>query len=281
MQASRRTSNSTRLPSAPLAEVVFELRWALPPAPPPFMSYDPMLVPLTQAFSAEMKRRGFPHGVDLSHPQQTGPYGVARRFFQRAEAPFPIMQIGSGIFASNQSVQYDWKSFKAQIFRGVRALLNSYPTRYGARLRPIYLELRYVDLFGKSVLGSTEFVRFMATGTSLNFQLPKMLESKSIFWGDAEGRFKFQRALRGRKNSLFIVDIGSGSTADTKQDVIRLESKVTSSEPGVPVLKNHRMFLMELNEWLEFAHSVTSPFFKEFILPDVMRKFGQKNAKTN
>jgi uncharacterized protein (TIGR04255 family) len=267
----RANGKDTQLPSAPLAEVVFELRWQLQPGT--FMPFDPLIMPLLASFSSAMERTGFSSIQDITHPQQTGPHGVARRFRKSAETPFPLMQIGPGIFAANESAQYTWKSYKQQVMDGAKALFASYPASLGFPLHPIYLELRYVDVFDKAVLGHTSLFDFIEKATLLRFKLPNELINPKLFWGDATGRFAFQRALRGRKDTNFTIDIVPGQINDIKKDVIQLTSKVMSSGVGVPVVSNTRAFLAQLGAWLEFAHSVTSPFFKEFILADIKRKF--------
>lgn len=275
MASRKKIPKNARLPSAPLAEVVFELRWALHqgPAPGSIMNFDPMLIPLLHNFSAAMEEAKFSHSVDLAHPLQTGPYGVVRRYLKNPESPFPIMQVGAGIFATNESAQYEWKTYKAQILEGIKLLVNSYPTSFGFSLQPNYLELRYIDVFDKTVLRSSDFFRFTETGTSLKFNLPQFLENHQIFWGEAAGRFLFQRSLRGKKESLFRVELASAQSSATKENIVQLESKVTTAGVGVPVFRNTRSFVAEISKWLEFAHGVTSPFFKGFILPDVMTKF--------
>src|SRR3954467_7386626 len=134
----------TRLPNAPLAEVVFELRWKIqgPADAPPVVRIDPGLLPLLENFSVAMKKADFGAYKELSAPGQTGGYGVARRFFKTPDSAFPIMQIGPGIFATNESSLYEWKGFKSQITVGVRALLDSYPKLGVFPLDPNMLELR-------------------------------------------------------------------------------------------------------------------------------------------
>jgi uncharacterized protein (TIGR04255 family) len=154
----KKAPSADRLPKAPLAEVVFELRWALQsdPASPPILRTDPGLVPLLNGFTNRIKKAGYTVYNDMSPPSQTGAYGVARRFYLSADKPFPIMQIGPGIFASNASSLYEWKSFKAQINQGLRQLLKSYPQLGFFSFAPNYLELRYIDVFDKSLLGRTD-----------------------------------------------------------------------------------------------------------------------------
>jgi uncharacterized protein (TIGR04255 family) len=269
---SRRGNGQDRLPSAPLSEVVFELRWQLQPGP--FMPFDPLIMPHLAKFSVAMDDAGFSSIQDITHPQQTGPHGVSRRFRKSPDAPYPLMQIGPGIFAANESLQYTWMTYREQVLEGVKALFASYPTSLGFPLLPIYLELRYVDVFDKAILGHTSLFEFIETGTALGFKLPKLFTDPNHFWGDPSGRFSVQSALRGRKDSNFVVDIVPGQTTDAnKRDIIQLTSRVMSTGIGVPVATNSRAFFTALSGWLEFAHDITSPFFKQFILPNIMKKF--------
>jgi uncharacterized protein (TIGR04255 family) len=264
-----------RLPKAPIAEVVFELRWALQSDPglPAFLHSDPGFAPLLNAFTEAMKKAGFGVTRDMSHPSQTGAYGVARRFTTGADKPFPIMQIGPGIFATNESSLYDWSSFRAQVIQGVRSVLKCYPKLKSFPLKPNYLELRYVDVFDKTLLGRTDLFYFAKHGTTLNIELPTMLNDRKLFGGEADGRFVFRRHLRNRKDTEFIMDFGSGKNKATGENIARLESKIVSRGEGVPGLKSNPTFLRDVSKWLKQAHEITSPFFKQFVTDKVMEQF--------
>jgi hypothetical protein len=54
-------------------------------------------------------------------------YAIARRYYLAKDQDFPLMQMGPGIFASNQSSDYVWPSFKKQVLNGTQAVLASYP----------------------------------------------------------------------------------------------------------------------------------------------------------
>ena len=80
-------------PNAPLAEVVFELRWRLvgdPSLPLPFHT-DPGLLPALSQFTVEAARLGFGATRDMSRPQETGAYGIIRRFYKSVDKPFPLL----------------------------------------------------------------------------------------------------------------------------------------------------------------------------------------------
>jgi uncharacterized protein (TIGR04255 family) len=269
----------SRLPNAPLAEVVFELRWALQGAENmlPVLYSDPGLIPLIEKFTSRIRRAGFPVLKDMTRPQETGAYGVVRRFYKDGESAFPIVQIGPGIFASNQSSDYEWSLFKKQTLAAMHHVLSSYPSLDGFPLRPTQIELRYIDVFDKSLLGKAALFHFSEHGTSLKFVLPSMLTDPKIFAGDPGGRFVFQGNLKLRKDSIFVVDMATGRNNVRNDDIIRLESKVVSKDGGVPKLRNASQFITEVGKWLEFAHGITSPFFRSFVSPAIMAKFEDSN----
>jgi hypothetical protein len=100
-----------------------------------------------------------------------------------------------------------------------------------------------------------------------------MLNDAKVVRGEADGRFAIQRPLKQREDSLFFMDIGSGKYVESGDEIIRMETKVITRGEGMPKYKHHGQFIKPLDVWLEFAHNVLSPFFRQFIRPDVMEKF--------
>ena len=265
-----------RLPKAPLVEAVFELRWRLQEGPPsqPSLHADPGLLPLMEAFTHKMKAARYTTTRDMSHPLATGAYGVVRRYFLSPEKPYPIMQIGPGIFATNDGPLYSWKSFRSQVKAGVQALLTSYPDLRFFKLQPISLELRYVDVFDKSVLGSKGgLIHFINGATTLKIEPPALIKNHKIVTGNVDGRFAIQQHLKEREDSLFLMDLGSGKNTETGDNIVRLETKVLTGSSGVPRYRQNAQFIKALDAWLVFAHNILSPFFGQFIRSDVMAKF--------
>jgi len=263
------------LPKAPLAEVVFELRWVLHGGQgvPTLFQVDPGYLPAEEAFTAEAAGLGFPSVRNMGGPgEMAGGHAIARRFYVAPDKEFPLLQIGPGIFASNQSSEYSWPSFKDQTLRGIKALLNSYPSLRSFSLKPIYLELRYIDAFDASLVGTIDFVQFLADGTTVELKPPPMFGDATVFSGPSSGRLLIARNLRAWKSSQFSIDLGSGQRKD--EPILRSETKVFTSNDGVPALTSrHQRFLTEIEKWLEFAHGVTSPFFKELVSEAAMAKF--------
>jgi uncharacterized protein (TIGR04255 family) len=267
--------HSTRLPKAPLAEVVFELRWNLQVGPQnqAVLHSDPGLLPLLDAFGSNVKKAKFGFVREMSHPLQTGPYGVVRRYFRDSETPYPILQVGVGIFAANASSQYEWPTFKDQVLLGTRALLSSYPKMDFFSLSPNLLELRYIDLFDKAVTGGADFFEFLNRDTSFDIGLPTMLRDRKIVSGVPVGRFTVETDLKTRKSSRLIVDVASAKHGDDQEDAIRMVTIVRTTGAGVLKLNNKATFLGQVAAWLDFAHEVTSPLFREIVSENIMRKF--------
>jgi uncharacterized protein (TIGR04255 family) len=271
-----RKTKSGRLSKAPLTEVVFELRWSLQPGPAnePVLQADPGLLPLLDAFGVAIKKQGFKSSKDMSHPLQTGAYGVVRRYYEKEGKAFPILQLGPGIFASNQGPGYDWSSFKLQTMNGLRQLIESYPKLSFFKMVPSHIEIRYVDVFGKPIVSNGDFVDFAHDATALNFTLPPMLRDPKIVGGNTFGRFQMRRELKKWKGANFALDLSSAKNNESKEDVFRMETKVVCRDGGIPQIVTTKKFLDDVSKWLEFAHDILSPFFKEAIKPAVMKKFG-------
>ena len=278
MAGGKKKRAPVQLPAAPLTEVVFELRWDLRPAPPPLGQFDPMLLPTIHRFTAAMEKSGFPHRIDLIHPIQTAPYGVVCRYYRDSESPYPLMQIGAGIFATNESSKYEWISYRAQVLDGVRALLSSYPTDLGAQLKPTHIELRYTDVFTKDITQDNSYFDFAKNSTFVTFSLPDFLKDRQLFWGDPVGRFFYEHALRERKDSFFAFDLASGKNGQSKEDIVQLVSRVASTGRGVPSVKTPGTFVKEVQKWLDLAHGILSPFFRNFVKPEVMEKFERRGS---
>jgi hypothetical protein len=126
------------------------------------------------------------------------------------------MQIGPGIFATNESSEYDWSTFEKQAERGVSALLRAYPKLSFFALRPIHIELRYIDVFPASLVGNAALFPFLESGTALKISLPAMLTDHTKIEPSAVGRFSFQAKLAGRQASKLMLDLASGKNTETE-----------------------------------------------------------------
>lgn len=182
---------------------------------------------------------------------------------------FPILQIGQGVFASNQSSEYSWPSFRAQTLKALKVLLDSYPKLEGYPLEPVHLELRYIDIFDQSLLGTLDLIEFANRGTALNIGIPEYLFDKKKFSGRSDGRLLLHRQMRN--GTKFQVDFASAKNNVTGKPMLRLESKVVTEDS--PRFRSPAKFAANIESWLTDAHDITSPFFRRFMSAEVMQKF--------
>lgn len=265
------------LPNAPLVEVIFELRWALPDttasAPQQLMT-DPAYFFLQENFRNAAARHQFRHEKNIL-PKDTiaGAHSIASRFYMAEDKPFPLWQIGPGIFACNMSSSYEWSAFKRLALKGVKTLLASYPKSPTLKLRPIHLELRYLDSFDLESSGNVDVIEFLNANTSLGIQMPNFFSDGAV-GVPASTLFQCQFPVKKRKHTSFIFQVGNGLHLSKK--ALILESKVlTKAPPSKPTSSGRAVpdNVKNIDAWLEDAHAITSPFFKDFVTETLLKKF--------
>jgi hypothetical protein len=139
-------------------------------------------------------------------------------------------------------------------------------------LTPNFLELRYTDIFDQTVLDGADFFSFLNQETSFKFSFPPMMSSNKIS-GKPVGRFAFDVGLRGWKDSRLILELGSAVQVTTSENAIRMVSAIRTTGQGVPKLGSKSSFPQRVAKWLDYAHGITGPLFKETVSESVMRKF--------
>jgi len=266
------TGSHSFLPNAPLFEVVFELRWKLqgdPETPPPFWA-DPGYSILASNFTVAAGKYGFKKSEKISKDFLLAANSVAMRFRKTEDDPFPLWQIGPGIFASNESASYTWPNFKKLAIDGVKILLSSYPTIKEFDFKPIHIELRYMDSFDNTFMTHQNPIKFINENSSLKIDFPPFFDKKPIE-KCKNANLLFEFPVSNLKDSSLIVRIANATVKDKK--CILLESKVIAKADPISLGKTLATRLKYISDWLEGAHSLTSPFFKEFVNPSLMKKF--------
>lgn len=268
-----------RLPNAPLTEVIFELRWALQgmaTAPLPLQN-DPGYFVLLEAFKGAIGKDGFivqrdrpeaAQGILLGHSVRT-------QFLRAEDRPFPMFQLGQGIFASNEATEYEWARFKKHTLKGIERLLASYPKMSDYPLTPVHLELRYIDSFDADLLGHQNILRFLNGDTKISIEVPK-----DVIGPRCEeltnGNFFFEFPLSNVENTTFSFQVATGrrKTAPT----ILVISKVVTRSDKIEIGRGGRLTVQAIGKWMEDAHEVTSPFFRKLMRQRLMTKFKRKPA---
>ena len=192
------------------------------------------------------------------------------RFRRTEDEQFPLWQIGPGIFASNESAAYTWSHFKKLAIDGVKAVLLSYPKIKGFDIKPIHMELRYMDSFDSAFISHQDPLKFINENSSLRIDLPSFFKKKPIE-KSPNANLLFEFPISNLKDSNFIVRIANATIKDRKS--ILLESKVIAKADPISFGKTLPSRLQFISDWLEGSHSLTSPFFKEFLDPSLIKKF--------
>ncbi len=262
------------LPNAPLVEVVFELRWDLPGSgsiEP--IRFDPGYPILCDEFSRAVKKLGFRHTKDMQPQGFSFGHSIDRRFYLSEKQAFPLVQIGHGVFAVNESAGYKWAKFKASCLKHLKILIESYPRMTSFSIMPSLIELRYIDVFpAKSEKGKArDIFTFLKDDTNLGISRPSLMEGLENLQSLKGGRIIAEYPVKKTKATIFVLDLASAKTDAEK--TVRMESKVRSVGKDVPKLKAKPKFIKDVSEWLERAHSITSPFFRQLIKPELLRKF--------
>jgi uncharacterized protein (TIGR04255 family) len=260
---------TSKLPNAPLAEVVFEMRWELEgdaSIPIPFKT-DPGYYVMADSFAELVAQLGFGYAKRLSDDSQVAPHSIAWRYYRNQEQPFPLWQIGPGILAVNESSSYEWVTYKKLCLDAFKVLKKCYPKMRRFDLKPFYLELRYIDSFGLDEKTNESLIDFLNKNTSLNVSLPFFISGK--LQSIANGQLTLSFPVKGMGETLFVIAIGSGLSQGIKSVI--MESKIITKLGKSDIEQGQTV--KGLSQWLESAHDISSPFFKEFIKDQLMKKF--------
>ncbi len=262
-----------KLPNAPLLEVIFELRWALEGGEdvPVQLRHDPAYPLLAYEFTENAK----PHGFTVRRERPGGPAGplghsIHYRYHQGDNTPFPMWQIGPGIFAYNESTDYEWSSYKASLRTALRALLASYPKSKALKMQPVHLELRYLNSFDSELLGHVDLAKFLSNDVKIKMKPNNFLKSNALS-GPFNGRLEINRQLKRDKKSSFNLEIGTGK-AKEKPGVLVI-SKVVKMSDDLDIGSNSRSMVSNVIRWADAAHELTHEFFQDFVGDELMKNF--------
>ena len=263
----------SKLPNAPLVEVVFEMRWQLlgDDTAGPFRP-DPGYYGCVAALLERAKSIGFRQHKTIGGESFVPGYSVGYRFYRSPDESFPLIQLGPGIFAVNESTHYTWPSFREQCLQALELLMSCYPKMAAFPFVPTQLELRYIDAF-KANAPAGDLVRFLNTSTHLGLQLPEFLTSDQF--GPIEDTvINLSLPVKALKDTRFAIALTKGKVSDV--DSFVMNSTVISKAPAGLLGRDGTFAKTVVRKWLDGMHDVSSPFFKSLIKDSLMTQFGEQ-----
>jgi uncharacterized protein (TIGR04255 family) len=156
--------------------------------------YDPGFMHFQSAFDGIMSSRGFKSHQMVAEPGPTVPHAIVKRYRLADNQPFPLVQIGHGIFACNFSTDYEWANFRQFAESLLQSLEKAYAKSALCPLNPARLELRYIDIFDAELMGHTSFGRFLKEDTKFDYEGLPFLNS-NLFTGDESGQILLRRNI--------------------------------------------------------------------------------------
>lgn len=244
----------SRLPNAPLQEVIFEALWEI--------EFDPSGNPidpnfeLAQGVFANLIKKEFPfrrRTIPQNIPINIYPKPIHQ--FWKSENNWPVIQIGPGILAVNDiDENYHWeKSFRKNIEFAVENLKKSYENN----LKFIKLSLRYIDAIELPDLYAKKDIN---TFINENFNLKVNNNFSSI--GRQTG-ININQVFLLQDGSKLNFIISNGTSKNSKPSIIWQTNVYINSDP----------IEIEILKWLDSAHEITSSIFKNTITDEFYNSF--------
>ena len=233
----------------PLAEAVFEFKWMLTPnpmqgAPPTDPNYKLLVGSLF-----DRVRANYPFHEPLpaaSVPDEFVPQVVQHRF-RRAENQWPLIQIGPGILAVNDTSGYSWERFLLSVLGAVAALRE----KYTGALVPEAVVLRYVNGVPFD-FGTSDVFEFMRDNFKVAIEYPHQLFSDNpVQPRPATLLLESMYALATPVGAISL-KFSKGEYKGTEHLV--WETVVQSLGPDAPSLDG-------FEQWLNRAHDVARAWF--------------------
>lgn len=249
----------SRLPKAPLQEVIFEIRWPLMPG----KIFGHMIDEGFELASGRLStiiNEHFPvykRVIIQEIPVQSMNYQVVHQYWT-GENKWPVMQLGPGIFTINCTDDaYYWQEFQQLIGNGIKWLEQA----YGKTLNIQFASLRYIDAITVDDYGGVEdgwqnFIRNHFNIEYINHFDPKGQQKK----------IQINQTFKLDDDSDLQIQIADG---------LRNNKKALIWETAI--LKKQSFSTEDLLLWTDFAHGITHDLFKEMIKPNLYASFSRTN----
>ena len=243
----------SKLPNAPLKEVIFEVRWDADVNPQTNQLFDKGYKLALGVFKNIVKLE-FPHTKQITDIPADFIFGQAINQFWKAEKEWPVLQIGPGILTINcTETNYDWQN---DFFELIQKTMNWLEQAYENKMNYSFVTLRYIDSVELKDFGTQKIDEFLNINFNFGFNNSfdtkgplRQLQFDQVFeLEDSSGlHIAFSNAQNSKKEPTFV-----WQTAVNKAGFQNKESII---------------------EWCDFAHSTSSDIFKKMLKPEFYDRF--------
>ncbi|MGD0088349.1 MAG: TIGR04255 family protein [Planctomycetota bacterium] len=253
---------SRDLKNKPLVEAIFEVHWNLQ-AKAPGVNIDPHYKLLLGRFYDRVRQL---YPVHEALPQSGIPDelvgNLVQHRFRSAKDEWPLLQIGPGVVACNETAKYTWPNFKKQAVACFGALREAYPAVEALKIESLLL--RYIDAVEFDYNNEDVFA-FLREKMKVNVALPgELFEPGKVTPGPSG--FLWQCTFNcAAPKSVFMLRFATG-TKGTSPALV-WETMVQSQGEAVPAMPGG------LESWLDAAHWITDDWFFKLIDGELERRF--------
>ena len=250
------------LKNKPLVEAIFELRWELENRAPSGIGVDPHYELLVGALHEKGKSEySFHEKLPVSEiPNIFTPYIIHHRF-RRGNGQWPLVQIGPGIIALNDTTGYVWEDFRKRISWLVSTLFDIYPDKENLKFNMAML--RYID--SKKIEYQDNFIQFLQENMGVVIDIRRDLFTET---GIAKPPFNVALELSyysTKPKGAMDLKIRSRERDGTKDLV--WETIFRSRGDDTPTS------VKAVNDWSEEAHVLTVDWFFKLIEGNLLEEF--------
>ena len=248
------------LPNKPLVEAILEIKWGQPNEPD---SAYPVMVGRLY----ERVRDKYPAIEDLPitqiPPNMT--VHVVRHRFRAADGQWPLVQIGPGVVALNDTENYTWPDFRARAMELHPQVKESHPNP-GA-LQITSLKLQYIDAV-EFDYNKADVRQFLKDKMHIALSVPNVL-------------FEGKPITDQPTNTVVVLEFATGEPRGRAQ--LRVS---TGKKNDMPAIVWHTSLWSDqgdaarawadLEPWLEGAHSILHHWFFALIQGDLLEEFSRE-----
>jgi uncharacterized protein (TIGR04255 family) len=241
----------SKLPQAPLIEVIFELRWTITPHDTQEIQYlHGDLYPLIKdEYPFRETLQALPIEFLLNAPTHR---------FRTAANDYPLVQIGPGVLTVNTiDAKYFWEDYEKKILDAIGKIQTVYKFKESNRIK---LVLQYIDLINFD-FEREDIIEFLKENLSVVVS-QQFYNPQPITKGLALN-FTFENDL-GTLN----VSFNRGKNLKNEEG-IAIQTNLTSYESNIKS--------MDVRTWLESAHELCSQLFKQMTKGKLYEEFSRKN----